>query len=190
MHHAHRGAHALPVEEVLVFGRGEVEQHAVVGRHALEEYVGELVFPEELHRPAARLREADAVFHAVGHDGVEGAEQAVEEARDPEVLLGKAKGPVGERGRPEVLVGLPVVGEQGGEGRGGVELLEPLPVFRRQLAAAVELCGQFVHVELGHRGRQPVGHGLEARHAGRSPFSPLLHDFGVGKKYLHSTFNV
>ena len=46
MHHGDLLAYTLPVEEMLVFLGGEMKENAVVGLHAVNEYIGEGVAPE------------------------------------------------------------------------------------------------------------------------------------------------
>ena len=46
MHYSDFVADTLPVEEMLVFLGGEMKENAVVGLHAVNEYIGEGVAPE------------------------------------------------------------------------------------------------------------------------------------------------
>ena len=148
----HLASHALPIEEVLVFFRAEMDEDAVVGLDAVNQEVGQPIFPELVDGAVVRSLKAHAVLHAVGHNGVHRAEQAVEKTGNPEMLLGELQVVAAERLRPQMFIGLSVVGQDSRHLRGNRKFLVALQVNGGQLTVAVELPAQFVGVEAGHFG--------------------------------------
>ena len=172
---------------MLILGRGEVHKDAVVGLHAVDEHTGEPVAPELAHWLVASGLKPHAVLHAIGHDRVHGTQQPVEKTGDPQVLLPVDQCLVAERGSPQVLVGLSVVGHDGRHRAGKVKVGVAQLVFGRNPWAAIQLAGQLLHFELGHFTGQHTGHGLEARlrpGLGRHLLGGK-HNLGIGQKYLH-----
>ena len=177
---------ALPVEEVLVLLCGKMEQAAIVGLGGVYQEIGEALFPEGGDAFLPCSLQLYGVLHAIGHDTIEGAQQAIEERGNPKVGLGERKVGCREGFGLEVLVSLSEIGEEGGPGLRAEEMLKALPVFGGELTTAIKLEGEGVDIERGHRGRKKIGFALEAwlrdwRHSeGRA------HYFGISKKKLHS----
>ena len=120
------------------------------------------------------------MLHAIGYNAVHGAEQAIEEAGNPEMLLPEAECLVCEAFSPQVLVSLSVVGQQGrhlGCSRKG---LIAQAVLSSQCPAAIQLTGQFIRIHPPHLSRQQVGFGLKQRFTpGLAPLHVLPHYLGI-----------
>ena len=159
--------YAVPVEKMLVFLGREVDERAAVGPHAIDEHLGELVSPELAYRLAASSPKRDAVLHAVGDNAVQWAQQAVEEAGYPQVVLGKGKSIVAQRGCPEMLVSLAVVCHQCWHPVGAGEVVVACVVLGSQLPVASQQLGKRVHVHPRHFGGKGVGNRLEQWGGGR-----------------------
>ena len=183
--HLQFAANALPVEQLLVFGCGEMNQHSVVGSHAFNQHIGQFVAPELVQGAVVCGFEGDVVLHTIGRYAVHRAQQAIEEARYPEVLLGKGEFVVAERIGAQMLVRLTIVGQEGGHLFGKGKLLEALLIGRCDFRATAEARCEFIRVHPRHFCGKHVADGLKAGHGGRLAVRVLVHDFGVGKEYLH-----
>ena len=145
MDHAHGLAYAPPIEEVLIFFGRKMNEYAVVSPHTVYEQVGQKVFPKLSDGFVASSFEHHVLLHAVGHDAIERTEQAVEETRNPKVMLCKLQCRFAERCSPQMLVCLTVVGEQCRQLGGRLEVLKTQPVLSREFVAAFQLLRQFFY---------------------------------------------
>ena len=180
MDHFHFAAYPLPVEQMFIFFGGKVDEDAIVCLDAVYQDLRQLVFPELVDGFVLRGFQGDAVLHAVGHNAIQGPEQAIEEAGNPEMPLCIRQGFLIQRVGTQMFVCLSVVGEDGRHLLRGVKVLVTLPVYGRQLGIAVQLAGQFFHVHLCHFIGQSVGYGLEKRGGDGLAAGLLVHYLGVG----------
>ena len=179
-------ADAFPVEEPLHFAAREVDEDAVVGMDTAEQVVGEPGLPIGEHRFVAVAGQCGVAFEPVGADGVQRAEQPVEERGDVEVLLGVFEIGVGETRRVDSLENNTRVGHEGRNGRFvvAVETAVTQAVFGGDAAVDAQEPGQFVGRErrqLGGQLRGFVAVGRTGR-TGRRDGGMFRHGLGAGEK--------
>ena len=157
-----------------------MNEYAVVSPHTVYEQVGQKVFPKLSDGFVASSFEHHVLLHAVGHDAIERTEQAVEETRNPKVMLCKLQCRFAERCSPQMLVCLTVVGEQCRQLGGRLEVLKTQPVLSREFVAAFQLLRQFFYGQSSHLRSQFVGCSLKPWSGARQKRGVIEHDFGVG----------
>ena len=176
----HFAAHSFPVEQMFIFLGGQVDEDAVVRLDAVYQDLGQFVFPELVDGFVLSGFQGHAVFHPIGYDAIQGPEQAIEEAGNPEMVLCILQGFPAQCIGTEVLVGLSVVGEDGRHFLRGGEVPVTCPVDGGNLGVTIQLSGQFFHLHSGHLGGQHVGNRLEKRRRERLAVGLLVHNLGVG----------
>ena len=182
-------ADAFPVEQPLHLSARQVDQDAVVGVNPAQQVVGQPALPVGKHRFVAAAGQYGVAFEPVGADGVQRAEQSVEERGDVEVPLGVFEIGVGETRRVDAFEDDSRVGRKGWDRRVvvAVEAAVAQAVFGGDTAVDAQEPGQFV----GRERRQPGGQfrGLAAvggpGRAGRRDGTALRHRLGAGEEQLH-----
>ena len=110
-------ADAFPVEQPLHLSARQVDQDAVVGVNPAQQVVGQPALPVGKHRFVAAAGQYGVAFEPVGADGVQRAEQSVEERGDVEVPLGVFEIGVGETRRVDAFEDDSRVGRKGWDRR-------------------------------------------------------------------------
>ena len=182
-------ADAFPVEQPFHLSARQVDQDAVVGVNPAEQVVGQPALPIGKHRFVAVSGQYGVAFEPVGADGVQRAEQSVEERGDVEVPLGVFEIGVGETRRVDALENDSRIGRDGRKRRivVTVEAAVAQTVFGGDTAVDAQEPGQFVGRERRQFGGQSgglVAVGGPGR-AGRRDGTALRHRFGAGEEYLH-----
>lgn len=186
--HLHFPAYAAPVEEAFHFGTGQIDQDAVVGLDGADEVVGEQGLPVVEACGTVFVGQAHVALQPVRADGVEGAQQSVEEGGDEKMLLGIFQvGPHQALGRylSEHDAGVGGKGRQ--FGRAGIKKVAVAQCvfcgdFGIDMERDLQVCwrkgGQLAHGSLRLAGEGRCGGEGDVGIDGS-------HGFGAGYEYLH-----